>query len=292
MAIKIKDFFDKNTSTLTYVVNDTSSGDAVIIDPVLDYDPANGRVWGESVAKLISYLKEQQLRVHYIIETHVHADHLTGANLLKQRLPQIKTVISEQINVVQEVFQAIFNLPGFSTDGRQFDKLVKDNESFDAGTLKIKTFQTPGHTPTCVSYLIEDALFTGDSIFMPDTGTGRCDFPNGSAEKLYHSIKEKIYSLPDNTRIFVAHDYQPNGRELQFQTTVGEQKKFNIHIKADTKLDAFVQFRTDRDKGLSAPRLLLPSLQINMNAGNMPPPESNGVVYLKMPLNLKEVSSV
>lgn len=286
MAIQIKDFFDKNTSTMTYVVFDPSTRDAVIIDPVLDYDPASGRVWGESVHKVVTYVKENQLKPHMVCETHVHADHLTGAQLLKKSYPQIKVSIHENIKIVQETFQKIFNLPKFRADGHQFDMLVKDNQVFNAGSLQIKVMNTPGHTPACLSYLIEDALFTGDSIFMPDSGTGRCDFPNGSAEMLYHSIKNKVYSLPDSTRIFVGHDYQPGGRELRFQTTVGEQKKNNIHVKADTTLESFVEFRTARDKTLAAPRLLLPSIQVNMDAGVLPAPEANGVAYLKLPLKI------
>lgn len=290
MAINIQEFFDKNTSTLSYVVSDRTSGDAVVIDPVLDYDPADGRIWDESVAKVVSYVHEHNLQVYYIIETHIHADHLSGAQRLKKFFPQIKTAIGDQISVAQETFQTIFNLPNFQTNGQQFDKLLQDGESIRAGTLKIKSLHTPGHTPVCVSYLIEDALFTGDCIFIPDLGTGRCDFPNGSAEKLYQSIKEKIYTLPDSTRIFVAHDYQPGGRGLQFQTTVGEQKQNNIHINAETKLSDFVQFRVARDKTLSPPKLLYASIQINMDAGRLPPPESNHVSYLKMPLNLKALS--
>jgi glyoxylase-like metal-dependent hydrolase (beta-lactamase superfamily II) len=286
MAIHIQEFFDKNTSTLTYVVHDPQSRDAIVIDPVMDYDPASGRVWSESVHKVVAYIQENSLKPHFICETHVHADHLTGAPLLKKKYSHLKVAISENIKIVQETFQKIFNLPNFRPDGHQFEMLLKNNQVFSAGTLKIKVLHTPGHTPACLSYLIEDAVFTGDCIFMPDSGTGRCDFPNGSAETLFDSVVKQIYTLPDQTRIFVGHDYQPSGRALMFQTTVGEQKSKNIHIKTDTTKESFVQFRTARDKTLAAPRLLLPSIQVNMAGGELPVPEANGVSYLKMPLKI------
>ncbi len=287
MAIQVQEFFDKNTSTLTYVVFDPHTRDAVVIDPVLDFEPGDGRVWSESVKKVLSYLESQNLKPHFILETHIHADHLSGAQLIKKKYPQVKTVISENIRRVQQNFQKLFNLKNFEANGEQFDTLVKNGDRLQAGSLMFQVLATPGHTPACVSFLIEDHLFTGDSIFMPDSGTGRCDFPDGSADTMYRSITEKIYRLPDATKIFVGHDYQPHQRPLQFMTTVGEQKKSNIHITADTTLHKYVEFRTARDKTLSAPRLLLPSLQVNMTGGHLPEPDSEGLIHLKMPLKVQ-----
>ena len=224
------------------------------------------------------------LKLHYILETHAHADHLTGAQPLKALFPGAKVAIGARITEVQNVFKQIFNFGDqFATDGRQFDVLLQDGSETKAGSLTFKTIYTPGHTPACASYLIGDAVFTGDALFMPDSGTGRCDFPAGSAEVLFESIS-KLYKLPDSTRFFTGHDYQPNGRELRFESTIGESKRSNIQLTGTTSKADYVSFRTARDKTLSAPRLLLPSIQVNADAGHLPAAESNGKRYLKMPI--------
>ncbi len=286
--MKIETFFDKNTWTLTYVVWDESSRDSVIIDPVLDYDQASSSYWTESAEKVSQFVKGHELNVHYILETHAHADHLTGAQIIKEHFPQAKVAIGDKIGLVQEAFKGLFNFGDeFQTDGRQFDRLLKDQETVEAGTLSFKVIHTPGHTPACSSYLFEDTLFTGDALFMPDFGVARCDFPGGSAETLYESVHDKIYALPEKTRVFTGHDYQPGGRELRYETSIAESKKHNIHLKEETTKQDFVKMRTERDKTLSAPKLLLPSIQINALAGKMPEPESNGMSYLKLPLRNK-----
>ncbi|MGE3608349.1 MAG: MBL fold metallo-hydrolase [Bacteriovoracaceae bacterium] len=282
----IQHFFDKDTSTLTYVVYDDKTRDAIIIDPVLDFDPASGRVSNESYSLVLNYLKDHQLNPHYVIETHAHADHLSSSQVFKKDFPNIKIAISERIKTVQEVFGPVFNMKDLKADGSDFDFLISDEKEFFAGSLKIFPIPTPGHTPACTSFLIEDHLFTGDSLFMPDYGTGRCDFPKGSAKTLFDSI-QKIFSLPDSTKIYVGHDYQPNNRELKFLTTVGESKKSNIHITANTSIEDFVNFREGRDKTLKAPRLLFPSLQVNIVAGKLPRAEDNGIQYIKLPLKIK-----
>ncbi|MCS6838872.1 MAG: MBL fold metallo-hydrolase [Bdellovibrionaceae bacterium] len=285
MKPAVKAFFDKDTWTLTYVVYDPQSRDAVVIDPVWDYDPAASKVSRKSVDLVLDFLRQNQLKLHYILETHAHADHLTGARLIQKEYPQAKVAIGERITEVQALFKKVYNFDDtYKTDGSQFDVLLKDNSIINAGTLPIKTIFTPGHTPACASYLIGDALFTGDALFMPDYGTGRCDFPAGSAETLYHSIKERIYTLPDNVRVFVGHDYQPDGREVRWESTVGEEKKYNIQLNAETSKEQFVRFRTNRDQQLAAPRLLLPSIQVNVFGGYLPKPESNDVSYLKIPV--------
>ena len=283
--MEIKEFFDNRTSTLTYVVWDPKTRDAIVLDPVMDYDPAASTTWTESVDRVISFLNEHQLKLHYVLETHAHADHLSGSQLLKQACPNVKIAIGKGITAVQETFKQVFHLPDdFPTDGRQFDLLLDEGSTLRAGSLSIETIFTPGHTPACATYNIEDALFTGDALFMPDSGTGRCDFPGGSADALYASVKERIYPLPDATRIFVGHDYQPGGRELAFQTTVAEQKEENVALRASTTRDEFVSFRTARDARLPAPKLLFQSVQVNVDAGKMPPDEG-GHRYLKIPIN-------
>lgn len=285
MKPKVKEFFDRATWTLTYVVFDPTTRDAVILDPVWDYDPASSRMSTTSVDEVLEYVQQLNLKVHYILETHAHADHISGSQVLKDRLSGAKIGIGARITDVQKVFKAVFNLHSeFKTDGSQFDLLLEEGQPVIAGSLAIETIYTPGHTPACGSYVIGDAVFTGDALFMPDYGTGRCDFPSGSAEDLYDSIQEKLYRLPDTMRVFVGHDYLPNGRPLAFETTIGEEKRKNIQLKADTPRDQFVQFRNNRDKTLSAPRLLLPSVQINIDAGSLPTPESNGTRYLKIPV--------
>jgi glyoxylase-like metal-dependent hydrolase (beta-lactamase superfamily II) len=282
---RIEAFYDARTYTLTYVVWDPETGDAVVIDPVLDYDPAPSRTWTESVDEVSSFIREHELTLRYALETHAHADHLSGSQLLKRRF-DARVAIGERITLVQETFKPIFDLgESFPTDGSQFDRLLKDGEILDAGSLRVETLFTPGHTPACVTYEVGDALFTGDALFMDDYGTGRCDFPKGSAEALYESLS-KLYAFPDETRVFVGHDYQPNGREVKWETTIGRSKANNPQMRADTTKDEFVRFRTERDKTLSAPRLLLPSVQVNVDAGRLPKPHANGNRYLNTPLNV------
>lgn len=284
--MQIKHFFDADTFTLSYIVYDEASKDAVIIDPLLDYEPQGAKISHLALEKLLKFIDEQRLNIRFILETHAHADHLSGAQDLKKRFPDAVLAIGEKITTVQRTFKKIFNLPdSFKTDGSQFDRLLIDNETVEAGTLSFKVMFTPGHTPACASYLFTDALFVGDALFMPDYGTGRCDFPAGSAEDLYTSINEKIYALPSAVRIFVCHDYQPNGRKLAFETTVAEEKEKNIQLKGTTQKAEFIKFRSERDKTLSPPKLLLPSIQVNIDAGKLPAPENNGQRYLKIPLS-------
>lgn len=285
MKPTVKEFFDKATWTLTYVVYDAETKDAIILDPVWDYDPAASKMSSQSVEQVLAFVKNNNLNVHYILETHAHADHVSGSQILKEKLPGTKVGIGAKITEVQKVFKDVFNLdPHFKTDGSQFDLLLNEGQVLEAGTLKIKTIYTPGHTPACSSYVIGDAVFTGDALFMPDYGTGRCDFPAGSADDLYTSVHEKLYKLPDDYRVFVGHDYLPNGRALAFETTIAEEKAKNVQLKHETSRGQFVEFRETRDKTLAAPRLLLPSVQVNIDAGKLPAPEKNGTSYLKIPL--------
>ena len=285
MKPQIQHFFDPDTFTLTYAVWDEKTKDSVIIDPVWDYDPNASKVDTKSVDKVMDFIKSQDLKVHYILETHAHADHLSGAQLLKERLPGTKIAINENIKKVQDVFKGIYNLSkDFNTHGIQFDLLLNEKEKLEAGSLSIQTIFTPGHTPACSSFLIGDALFTGDALFMPDFGTGRCDFPKGSARDLYHSVHDKLYKLPDETRVFTGHDYMPGGRELRYESSIGEEKKENIQLKATTTEEEYIKFRTERDEQLQAPRLLLPSIQVNIDAGRLPEVEDNGLHYLKIPV--------
>lgn len=284
--MEIKTFYDKRTFTLTYVVFDPGTRDAVVIDPVLDYEPASSKTWTESVDEVIEFVNTEKLRVRYVLETHAHADHLSGAQRIKDACPNVKLAIGARITDVQKVFKKVFDLPDdFPTDGSQFDLLLKDGETLSAGSLSIETMFTPGHTPACATYKIGDAIFTGDAIFMPDGGTGRCDFPGGSARDLYASITKRIYALPDETRLFVGHDYQPNGRELAYETTVGEQKASNVALNGKTTEADFVSFREKRDATLNAPKLLFQSVQVNVDAGRLPNPNRNEIRYLKIPIN-------
>lgn len=285
--MNIQHFFDPDTYTLTYVVSDPQTRDAVIIDPVLDFDPPSGLVEDKSLKPVIDYINQHKLTVRGILETHAHADHLSSSQILKQLYPQAKTAIGEKIKIVQEVFKAHFNLPELKTDGSQFDHLFKDFEEVSFGSLKMKAIPTPGHTPACMSYQFADNVFSGDALFMPDYGTGRCDFPKGSAKDLYQSVAMNLYSLPDSTKVYVGHDYSPGGREMRFQTTIGESKKSNIQLKAQTSESEFINFRETRDKTLKAPRLLLPSIQVNIAAGHLPEKEPNGTSYLKLPMKVK-----
>jgi len=281
--MKIQHFFEAQTSTLSYVVH--AGKDAVVIDPVRDYDPKNGRTSWTSAEQIAAYIDREGLRVHYVIDTHAHADHLTGMPFFKERYGA-RTVTGARMGEIQRIFRDIYNLGAdFPVDARQFDVLLDEGDRLDFGELTVEALHTPGHTPAHMSWKIRDAVFVGDTLFMPDYGSARCDFPNGSAEQLYDSI-QRLYAMPDATRLFMCHDYRPGGRPLAFQTTVGEQKRSNIQINDRTTKAEYVAFRTERDASLAAPVLILPSLQVNIRAGELPPPESNGVSYLKIPLNL------
>jgi glyoxylase-like metal-dependent hydrolase (beta-lactamase superfamily II) len=285
-AIKpqVHGIFDPATWTVTYVVYEKEGSPCAIIDSVLDYDPKSGRTRTDSADKVIDFVREKNLTVAWILETHAHADHLTAAPYLKKKLGG-KTAIGDHISAVQKVFKSIFHLESeFSTDGSQFDHLLKDGEHFSIGALSANTMYVPGHTPACVAYQIADAVFVGDTMFMPDVGTARCDFPGGDAKTLYASAK-KILSLPDETRLFMCHDYPPTDRPVVFETTVGEQRRKNIHVHDGISEAAFVDMRTKRDATLEMPVLILPAVQINIRAGDLPPAESNGVAYVKIPLN-------
>ena len=281
----VKAFFDEATFTVTFVVMDPDSTACAIVDSVLDFDYASGRTDTRSADAVIAFVREQGLRVDWILETHVHADHLSAAPYIQERLGG-KIGIGDRIKVVQDTFGKIFNEgTEFQRDGSQFDKLFVEGDSFSVGGLQGHVLHTPGHTPACLTYVIGDAAFVGDTLFMPDFGTARCDFPGGSAEVLYDSI-QKILALPDETRIFVAHDYKAPGRdEYAWETTVAEEKARNIHIGHGASKEDFVKMRTARDATLAMPRLIIPSLQVNMRAGQMPPAEDDGHVYLKVPVN-------
>lgn len=287
--MQIETLFDPDTSTLTYVVFDPQSKDAVVIDPVLDYDPSSSSVSTTSIEAVAAFLREHELRLHYVLETHAHADHVSGSQYLKRRFGA-KVGIGARIRDVQKVFRDVFDLPTLAVDGRQFDQLFEDGETFRAGTLIFEVIATPGHTPACVTYEIEDAIFTGDALFVEDSGTGRCDFPAGSADALYTSVHDKLYALADTTRVFVGHDYQPNGRALRYETTIGKAKEGNHQLRASTTREAYVKMREARDATLTAPRLLYPSVQINVDAGLLPEPHANGRRYLRVPLNLGHVT--
>lgn len=288
MKQQIKTFYDPATFTLTYVVYDEDSRDAVVIDPVLDYNPIGSAVSDESYQQVVDFVADNNLKLHYVLETHAHADHLSSSQLFRDEFPGIKVAISERITTVQKTFKTVFNLEeSFVTNGEQFDYLIKDFEELQAGTITIKALPTPGHTPACLSFLIGDAVFTGDALFMPDFGTGRCDFPAGDARTLYRCVTDNLYSLPDETRVFVGHDYQPGGREVAWESTIGEEKAKNIQLKGDTTEEEFVKFREERDSGLAAPKLIYQSILVNIDAGKLPKQESNNQRYLKIPLNIR-----
>ena len=285
IAPEVKGFFDQATYTITYVVRDPGSEHCAIVDPVLDYDPKSGRTSTTSADEVIDYIESQKLEVDWILETHAHADHLTGAQYLKEKF-NCPVAIGASITTVQETFKKVFNLEGFVPDGSQFDTLFNDGEEFQIGNISARTIHTPGHTPACMTYVIGDAVFVGDTLFMPDYGTARVDFPGGDASTLYGSI-QKIFALPDDYRLFMCHDYLPEGRtEYQWETTVKQEKEKNIHVGGNKSEDDFVKMRNERDKGLAMPVLILPSIQLNIRAGERPPPESNGVSYLKIPLDM------
>lgn len=284
MSPQVQAFFDPDTWTVSYVVFDTPGGHCALVDSVLDYDPKSGRTRTTSADQLIAFVRAQHLTVDWILETHAHADHLSAAPYLRQHLGG-KVTIGSQITQVQNVFKGIFHLePEFATDGRQFDHLLQDGETFAIGQLQAQALSVPGHTPACMAYQVGDAVFVGDTIFMPDVGTARCDFPGGNAHTLYQSIR-KLLSLPPETRLFMCHDYPPAGREVQWETTVADQRARNIHVHDGVSEDDFVAMRTQRDATLEMPVLILPSVQVNIRAGELPPPEANGVSYLKIPLN-------
>lgn len=280
----IESFFDPTTFTLTYVVSDEATGDAVVIDPVLDYDPLAVSVARDSIDHVIAYIDRAGLKVRLVLETHAHADHLSAAPILAERFGA-PVGIGRQITAVQQVFAGVFR-QDFPTDGSQFDVLLDDDQVVEAGSLRVKALHTPGHTPACMSYLIGNAVFTGDALFMPDFGVGRCDFPKGSATELYRSITTKLYTLPDSTRVFVGHDYQPGGRDLAYESTIAEEKAKNVQLPAGRSEAEFVEFRTARDNTLRPPVLLFPSVQVNANGGKLPEPEENGRRYLKLPIGL------
>ncbi len=282
--MSIKAFYDQQTNTVSYVVSDDQTRSAAIIDPVLGIDYAAGQLSYAEADVIVDYVKSTGLQVAWLIETHVHADHLSASPYLQSLLGG-KIAISEKIVEVQNVFGKMFNAgTSFERDGRQFDHLFTDNETYQIGQLTGKALLTPGHTPACMAHYIGDAIFVGDTLFMPDSGTARADFPGGDARTLYRSIK-RILSMPSETRIFVCHDYAPNGRDIAWETTVGEELAHNIHIGGSISEDDFVAMRELRDQGLDMPRLIMPSIQINMRAGHMPPPEENGQVYIKVPVS-------
>lgn len=286
--LHIEGHFDPATSTVSYIVLDRSTGQCALLDSVLDYDPKSGRTATASADLLIRRVQELGASVQWILETHAHADHLSAAPYLKRKLGG-RIAIGEHIRQVQGVFGKLFNAGGdFARDGSQFDHLFADGERFQIGELHARVMHTPGHTPACITYVVEEAgevaAFVGDTLFMPDYGTARCDFPGGNARTLFRSIHE-VLSLPAHTRIYLCHDYQPNGRALQFETTVAEERKNNIHVRDGISEEEFVTMRSARDATLGMPVLLLPSVQVNMRAGQLPPPEDNGVRYLKIPLD-------
>lgn len=285
MSARIEAFFDPATFTYSYVVSDPQTRQCAVIDSVLDYDAASGRTSHQAADRIIDYIRTHDLQVKWLLETHVHADHLSAAHYLKQHLGG-RLAIGERITEVQRTFAELFNAgAGFATDGRQFDQLFRDGERFQIGNLDAQALHTPGHTPACLTYLIGDAAFVGDTLFMPDYGTARCDFPGGDARTLYRSI-QKLFALPDSTRVFLCHDYKALGRETFFhETSIGAERAHNIHIHAGIDEEEFVTMRTARDATLGLPALILPSVQVNMRGGELPPAESNGTRYLKIPLD-------
>lgn len=285
MSAHCQSFFDSATFTYTHVVYDTEGGRAAIIDPVLNYDHKSGRTRQTSNAAVIAFVKAHALTVDWILETHAHADHLTGAMQLKAELGG-KTAIGCRIDVVQKVFKGLFNLEGqMATDGSQFDTLFKEGDTFSIGSLTAQVLEVPGHTPACVAYRIDDLIFVGDTMFPPDVGTARCDFPGGDARTLYRSIR-RMLDFPAETRLMMCHDYPPAGREARCETTVAEQRAHNIHVHDGISEEAFVEMRSNRDRTLEMPLLIIPAIQVNIRAGQLPPAEGNGKTYLKIPLDV------
>ncbi|HCK25598.1 MAG TPA: MBL fold metallo-hydrolase [Alcanivorax sp.] len=282
---QVESFFDPVTNTVSYVVIDPQSRRCALVDSVLDYDAASGHTSYAGAQKLVDFVRAQNLTVDWLLETHVHADHLSAAPWLQEQVGG-KLAIGDHIRTVQHTFGKVFNAgTDFARDGSQFDHLFHDGDRYQVGELQASALHPPGHTPACMSHLIGDALFVGDTLFMPDYGTARCDFPGGDARTLYRSIR-KLLALPDETRVFLCHDYLPEGRDrFCWQTTIGEQRRHNIHVHEGISEAQFVAMREERDATLGMPRLILPSVQVNMRAGHLPPPEDNGVQYMKIPLN-------
>lgn len=285
MGPRVECFFDQNSFTISHVAADPATGECAIIDSVLDYDQASGSTGTQAADKIVDYVNKNNLKVAWIVETHVHADHLSAAPYLKEKLGG-KIAIGDKVPIIQKTFGEIFNAePEFQRDGSQFDALFADGATFNLGDIDARTMHTPGHTPACVTIVIGDAAFVGDTLFMPDYGTARCDFPGGDARLLYRSI-QKMFSLPDETRLFMCHDYKAPGRDVfAWETTVAEERANNIHIGGGVSEDDYVKMRETRDKDLSMPKLILPSVQVNMRAGTLPPPEANGIRYLKLPVD-------
>jgi glyoxylase-like metal-dependent hydrolase (beta-lactamase superfamily II) len=277
-------FFDRDTNTISYVIKDPVSSACAIIDAVMDFDYASGRISTTSADKLIEHITAHGLKLEWLIETHAHADHLSGAPYIQQRLGG-KIGIGEHIRTVQDVFGKVFNEgTEFQRDGSQFDRLFRDGDTYAIGGMTTQVLHTPGHTPACTTHVIGDAAFVGDTLFMPDGGTARADFPGGDARILFHSIK-RVLSLPPETRLFMCHDYGPGGREIAYETTVAKERADNIHVRDGVTEDEFVALRTARDKTLPQPKLIIPSLQVNMRAGHLPPPDKSGRQFLKVPIN-------
>ena len=286
MQADVREFFDPATYTYSYVVTDPATSRCAIVDSVLDYDPASGRTSCDSADRIIAYVRSRGLQVQWLLETHVHADHLSAAPYLKRELGG-QLGIGENITVVQNTFGKLFNAGrDFATDGSQFDRLFADGDEFHIGEIRAQAMHTPGHTPACMTYLIGDAGFVGDTLFMPDYGTARCDFPGGDASTLFRSI-QKLFALPGETRLFMCHDYKAPGRDdFHYQTNVAEQRAHNVHVHQGIAEADFVAMRRERDAGLDMPALILPSVQVNMRAGQLPPAEDNGIHYLKIPMNV------
>ncbi|RAI03959.1 MBL fold metallo-hydrolase [Acuticoccus sediminis] len=281
---EVKGFFDPATNTISYIVKDPGSKACAIVDSVMDIDYAAGRITYEHADAMIAYVRDEGLELEWLIETHVHADHLSAAPYIQQKLGG-KVGIGRYITVVQETFGKIFNEgTEFQRDGSQFDRLFDDGDTYTVGTMACFAMHTPGHTPACMTHVMGDAAFVGDTLFMPDGGSARADFPGGDAGTLYDSI-QKVLALPDGMRLFMCHDYGPNGRDIRWETTVGEEKAHNIHVGGGRSREEFVKFRTERDATLAMPRLIIPSLQVNMKGGELPEADSNGKRYLKVPLN-------
>ena len=286
--LQIESFFDEDTSTFSHIVLDRSTGQCAIVDPVLGFDPASGRTDDSGARRLAHRVHELGARLQWVLETHAHADHLSAARFLKRALGG-RIGIGEHIREVQRGFGELYNEgPQFARDGSQFDRLFADGERFAIGSLPVRVMHTPGHTPACLAYLVQGdddlVAFVGDTIFMPDYGTARCDFPGGSAVTLYRSIR-KLLALPSQTRLFMCHDYPPDGRAIRWETTVAEQRRDNVHVRDGIDEAAFVAMRQRRDATLGTPRLMLPAIQVNMRAGSFPPPEGNGISYLKIPVD-------
>ncbi len=283
MTAHIESFYHANSSTISYVVYDSQSLKGMVIDPAIDFDLSSGSIAYHSCDEMISFIDSHHLDIDWIVETHAHADHITGAAYLKSKLGA-KIGVSQHITQVQRHFVELFDL-NIPCDGSQFDHLFKDNEVIQLGQLSVTVIETPGHTPDSVCYLVENAAFIGDTLFMPDSGTARCDFPGGSASQLFHSI-QRIFELDDQTHLYMCHDYQPNGRELSYVTTIEAQKQYNIHVKAPVTQHEYVATRETRDEKLAVPKLLYPAIQMNINAGNLPASHNNGQRYLKIPLSV------